>query len=813
MKLLFEKFPLISRLLFLLVLPLSVIGCCAYFFLSQQYLPFSGPLRSAELDAQVNVLRGPRAIVKIKANSELDSYYALGFLHARDRAWQMEMNRRLANGTLSEILGDKFLGADRLARTIGLRENAKRMLAGLNQQNRAILDKYVKGVNAGIADMPILPLEYYIAGYEPEPWTALDSLSTMQWLTWHLAGNFSNEMQKTQLIQLLGKDKALELAGTNYHRLKEALEQPGQFADNEHSLFELDSQLRKLLAVKTAVGSNSWVVSGKYTQSGAPLLANDPHLGNTIPSMWYLANMEGGTLQVSGATMPGLPFVVIGHNRHIAWGITNMMADTQDVMLLDINPVNSNQYKLDGVYQEMSVRNEEIRVKRSFLQSGRKSETLAVRSTIFGPVISDLGQQLDQFSYSLQWTGATENGASFNSFVRLNKARNWEEFEQALSGLIAPILAMTYADTHGDIGLIAPGRYPIRKQGSGAIPQSGTNSAHLWSSWLPYSEVPKIKNPPSGILVAANHNFLPGNYTHYISSDWVADHRAKRIQHLLQQRIASGQPINSQYFEQMQTDTFSPAWFNLKDQMLAMLAQPLLDQHPELTKFDGNVSEHGQVAALWLSWIEHLNRLVVEDDFLDRFGMPKRSLLSGLVEQPNIEMLTNILSKSDEQWCDYGYTDERESCQNMVNVAFLSAKATVASQSGLFKSVNWSELHKATYDQIPYGEVVDRNSLWLKLLPILFNRYTEHNGSWDSIDVSTPVITDRGNYRSFYGASYRQVVNLTESIEMHFSNITGQSGNVLSPHYDDMISTSESPVGLVKDVGFTSAQESSEEER
>ena len=474
-----------------------------------------GTLTLPGLRAPVEIVRDAQGIPHITAQSISDAHFALGFVHAQDRLWQLEMNRRVAAGRLAEILGPSALPTDRVLRTLGVRRNAERIYANLSAESRDALDAYSRGVNAYLAQRsgPLPPEFLLTRAPAPEPWQPADSLGWQTMMAWDLGGNWGQELLRMRLAQRWSVEEINQLLAPY----------PGQAPLDTRDYTSLYRPLRataeQLAAVKEAappsyvegMGSNNWVVSGALAETGKPLLANDPHLSLGVPSLWYFAHLSAPGLNVIGATLPGLPNVVLGRTDRIAWGFTNTGPDVQDLFIERINPDNPREYLTPDGWKAFSQRVEVIKVK------GAEAVELLVRDTRHGPVISAAMPAVDKASLrqgyviAFSWTALRPDDKTFQAGIKLNRARDWNDFVEAMRDFGAPQQNVVYADVEGNIGFIAPARLPVRKPENdlkGLAPAPGWDARYDWAGFVPFEELPRAFNPVSQRIVTANQKIV-----------------------------------------------------------------------------------------------------------------------------------------------------------------------------------------------------------------------------------------------------------------------------------------------------------------
>ncbi|MEJ6472778.1 penicillin acylase family protein [Pseudoalteromonas piscicida] len=743
----------------------------------------SGEIEVLGLHEQSTLSRSDSGVVFIQSNTDLDAYFTLGFAHGQDRLWQMEVSRRRGAGRLSEILGKSALNSDKYFRTLGVYRNARKIWQQLEKPERQVLQAYVAGVNAAIESYDILPPEFLILDHEPEPWLPEDSLAWIMLLAVDLSSNMGAEIQRMLLSSQVGGLKTNQIMPAVTFEGKSGDSILAGVPESVAQVFWQDS-VRPFVEPKSFIGSNSWVLSGMHTQTGLPMLANDPHLTNSLPSIWYLASLRGKNLDVMGATIPGFPFVMIGKNKNIAWGMTNMMADTQDLYLEKINLLNRNQYQVDGRYLDMEVWEESIQVKSDFLQDPEPAIKHQVRRTHRGPVISDLGKKLDDYVYSLQWTADLESGGSFRSFHQLAYVTNWQEFNDAMESFVGPIHNFVYADIEGNIGYLAPGVFPVRGNREGALPSPGWSSKNDWQEYIAFSDIPRVFNPESGLIVTANNKVVADNYPYYVTHDWAPPYRADRIRTEIEKKIAHGGKISLSDMARIQGDIQSPAVYSV----LPLLKQVSLDEpeliqaHALIKDWNGVMDRNSGAALLYVSWMSHFNRLLLQDDISASAPLVVVNNLNGVVFNFNLTFIEKVLLQDLQSWCDYQATEHVETCAELLQISFSHAVNEISHMSGSDPdSWAWGELHQTAYPHFPFNGKE-------QALDVLFSRYIESGGSGNTINVAPAELKGEDKFFQYFGAGYRQLISLGHNDEDRFIISTGQSGNLFSRHYDDLIS-------------------------
>jgi len=753
----------LAIVLIILVL-LLLAGSGAYLFMRRTFPQTNGTLQVAGLQDQVEIYRDKWGVPHIFAQNEHDVFFAQGYVHAQDRLWQMEFNRRVGAGRLSEVLGEATLKSDRFLRTIGLYRAAQADLQVLPAEIINVLQAYADGVNAFIeTHQNRLPIEFQLLRFKPEPWTPVDSLVWGKVMCFDLGDNWENELLRARLIAAFGEEKARQLIPPY----------PGQgpfiIPPEAKSYSFLDSlslddyqQVKELLGIYSQqLGSNNWVVDGSKTATGRPLLANDPHLDIQMPSIWYEIHLVGGGLDVIGASFPGAPGVIIGHNRDIAWGVTNAMPDVQDLYIEKINPDNPNQYEFKGHWEDMTILHEEIKVK------GRDQPVkLDVRLTRHGPIMTPVLKKAKQ-QLALRWT-ALEGGQLFRSVYMLDRARNWEEFREALRYWHAPSQNFVFADKQGNIGYQMPGNIPIRAKGQGLVPVPGWTGEYEWSGYIPFEELPFVHNPPQHYIVTANNKIVPDDYPYFISYEWAPPFRAQRIVQLLQDR----EDLTADDFRDIQADTYSIPGATLLPYILALEPQGWLQERAMNVLRDWDFRVEIKSAGAGIFEVTYWRLLA------NTFGDELQQ--AGIEDWHGLPLaLLNIMDDKDNPWFDDVRTSEAENRDDIVRRSFQEALDFWGNKFGdVPHQWTWGRIHQATFAH-PLGSV--------KPLNLLFNRGpVPARGAGETVDAAGYKF---GQFTVKALASYRQIIDVGQWDNSRWQHTTGQSGQPLHKHFADMISS------------------------
>lgn len=733
----------------------------------QHSLPqLDGEARAPGASAAVEIVRDQEGVPHLFAKSARDGWFAVGYVHAQDRLWQMEFQRRVAQGRLSELLGERAFETDKLFRTLGVARMAARIVERMDPETRANLEAYAAGVNAFMASEPVLPVEFHAMRIGFPAWKPEDSVGWLLVMAWDLSMNWRTELGRLRFDAKLGSQRATDLI-PNY---------PGDIVpplpDFKALYAAIEPQADALLASyplqEEPVGSNSWVVSGARTESGKPLLANDPHLGLQAPALWYLVHVSTPEGNAIGGTLPGVPFVTLGRNDHVAWTMTAANGDTQDLFVERVAPGDPQSYVTPRGTAKFEVREEVIRV-------GSEERRIAVRATRHGPVISDAVKSADGVApkghvLALAWAALTEDSATMRAGFAMNRARGYEEFLAALRDFHAPTMAIVFADRAGRVGFVMPARIPLRRADNaamGRVPVPGWDAKYDWQGYLPFDKLPALHDPKSGRIVTANHKITPPGYKPFISVDWFPPYRADRIEELL-----AAQPKHTlASFAQMQADDLS----RLARELLpvALAAKPTSDAgraaRALLDGWKGNMAIDAAAPLVFAAWYRELTRLVYSDELGDLFkeGWDLRAPFMIAVMKGE---------RGQERWCDDVRTPPKETCATQAALAFDLAAKDLEERYGAIGGWRWGVAHTAASDHRPFGFVPVVARFFNVAPPTAGDTYTVNVGHFFIRDEARP-------FANRHAASLRAIYDFADLDKSLFMQSTGQSGNVLSPWY------------------------------
>ena len=747
-----------------LVVLLLVAGGAAYLYLRSSLPQISGRLSVTGLKAPVRIERDADGVPTIIADNEEDAAFGLGFVHAQDRLFQMELTRRYAAGRLAEIFGPAALPADKQMRVLGLYRLAEQEIPFLSAEVNRVLSAYAAGVNAFLATRRgALPPEFLLLRYSPEPWRVADSLAWGKLMALQVSGNYRGEIRRAEMARTIvpadlaflypgyPKDGPITLAAMRplYDRLG------------------LDDLLRAMpRMVGPRYASNNWVVDGRHSASGKPLLANDPHLDFGAPGPWYLALLKTPGRALAGATAAGVPFIVIGHNDHIAWGFTTTTADVEDLFIEKIDPKDPRRYLTPDGSAPFATRHESIRVR------GGAPVDLMVQTTRHGPVLSDVlpaGTVDPGYVLSLSATFLLPQDRSAQALWEASHATNWAGFRKALRNFVGPVQNTVYADDTGTIGFIAPGLVPIRKKGDGWMPAPGWTGEYDWNGFIPFDKLPSAVNPPSGRFVSANNKIMPDSYPYFISRDWDLPDRAERINTLLDATPVQT-PASSAAIE---ADTLSLMAKRLVPLMTRIApANPVASQALNvLRQWDFHMDRDKTAPLLFTAWLRQFSHAVL----FGRFG----NAVAGYWDlRP--EVMEAVLTDHRE-WCDDPKRPGTETCSSRLAQSLAVALAELRQAYGAdMDSWKWGRAHIAVFANPVFSRIAVLRDWWSPAISTA--------GASDTVDHAPSMIRDNQHpFEQRFGAGLRIITDLAAPKDSRMIVTPGQSGNPLSSHYADLL--------------------------
>ena len=763
-------------LLVLLVLALTAIGYA--YFVARGALPqLDGNLPVKGLSAAVKVTRDSHGVPAIEAASLPDLFFAQGYVTAQDRLWQMDIMRRFAGGELSEILGEETLKIDREHRILGLRAAARKSLQLAGARDRSYFDAYARGVNAFIESSGgHLPIEFRILKYRPKPWQAEDSIVIANQMVKDLNYyTFGDALDREKILAKLGPDLTADLyVNRSWHdrpptvmRADITQEDQGDSDDEDdeddgpdNSVTHNRGKGQEIWAQgvpEAANGSNDWVVSGAHTVTGKPLLSNDMHLGHQMPNLWYEAHLKSENLDVAGVTLPGMPYVIVGHNQRIAWGFTNVGPTVADAFIENFNQQGA--YQTPQGWQQPEHRTEVIHVKN------KADVNLEVMITRHGPIITEILPG-ETRPVALRWT--LYDGLHM-PFFDIDTAQNWEDFRKAFSQLDAPGQNAVYADVDGNIGYQATGHVPIRAAGDGSLPVSGADDAHEWTGYIPFDKLPKIYNPPSGVIATANGRITPNGFPYSVSTAWEAPWRTERIYHVLEsgRKFSAADMLALQNDIHSENDQFAAERFVYSVDHAAKASARAKQAADLMRNWDGRMLASSAAPTLAVRAGEELTRLLLEPLLgpAPEDAKQQESALSWRTYhwQMRTVWLQNILLHQPKRWLPEKFPNYDELISAAVEAAVSEPAAPADLASWSWGSYNAVEIEHPVLGKIP----------WLRRWAA--PGVNEQSGSGYTVKAVTP----------HHGPSERYTANLADFDQSTLNTVTGQSGNFLSLYYMD----------------------------
>jgi penicillin G amidase len=748
-------------------------------------------LRLAGLKDRVIVRRDERYIPYIESQNEADLYLAQGYLTASDRLWQMDLLRRTARGEMSEIFGRATLEQDKIHRTYGFAAITDLLIKNMPARVRAQFEAYAAGVNAYIdsCDTNCLPIEFRILQYRPRPWRAADSLLIGKLMAESLTTSWQSDLMRAARSDLpndvrealnnrpspwdmpiVGSDPSDKKASS----YSDTLSDPARFGDKSYAttsgsgtwdevclLTETinDSLKRAGLFSSELAASNNWVVSGKRTASGKPLLANDPHLDPSAPSIWYLTHLGMPGLRVAGVTFPGVPGIVIGHNARIAWGMTNLGADVQDVYVETFDKQNAKLYLTPDGWREAEVRHEEIKVRKGVNDPSLETVALDVTTTSHGPIIFEK----DSKRYALRWVALDTQASELGAFYSINRARNWMEFREALRGFPGPAQNFIYADVEGHIGYYGAGRVPIRRTGDGSLPYDGAKSDGDWNSFISFEALPRVYDPPSGVIVTANNRIVGLDYANHLTGDWAPPYRARRIFDLLKDKPK----LTAEDYRRIQSDIYTISGVNFARQFVKAVRAAsqqvndagLNETIEGLEKWDGKMTAEAQAPVI-LSEIRAAFRRRILTAVL---GQARAEQASRDISSTFIDYL---ITEQPRQWLPKefaGYAELLMACEKDAREALLKRFGPDRSEW------KWGRIAVARF--VHHLSLIPMTGAKFTIPAFPFNG---SNGTFPTVNVGSSV-------------SMRLIADTGDWDKTEQGIALGQSGDPQSPHWVDQL--------------------------
>ena len=774
---------------FVTIIILVVIGGFFFFNMLNSSLPeYNGVIHTQQISSDIEVYRDSMAIPYIVAKNDEDAAFALGYVHAQERLFTMDLARRAGAGRLSEILGTETIPFDLMFRTVGIKRMAEMIQTKMDKNSLKILQSYSDGVNFYINKAKgHLPIEFDILNYTPYKWRPLDCLIMGRMMAWELNISWWTDVVFSELVLKLGQDKVKDIfpdypENAPYIIPPELKKLSGISSD----LIDTDRRFRKFFGIEgTHIGSNNWVVNKNMSVSGAPVIANDPHLGYSAPGKWYAAVLRSGDWNAEGYTLPGVPVFVIGKNQNISWVLTNIMLDDADFYAEKIDSSGKN-YFYENKWHPLKVIRDTIRVKDS------SDVPFKIRFTGHGPIISDIHPykvlypetNLDTSAVSMRWS-AQDFSDEFTAFLRINKARNWKEFREAFSTYAVPGQNFVYADKEGNIGYVFGGKLPLRGEQNPTFIFDGTTSKYDWKGYVPANEIPDLFNPPDNYIASANNKTLK-NFKYHISNLWEPPSRIERITELLHSK-----PKNSvSDYMKYQVDFVSPYAKELTGYILnAFNNVKITDTNLKLTlelfeNWNYEMDQYSQIPAIYAVFFNHMLQNIYKakmghdlyNEFLFTTNVPYRSIMQ-------------LMEKPDSWWFDDQTTPRIETRDDIIRKSLAEALTDLEERFGKeLKEWQWGKLHHAIFKHAfsGFSSIID-NVIDIGPFEIGGDGTTIFNTEYPFYESIERFPRFRhSEFENDLGPSMRYIYDFSKPDEFYMILTTGESGNVMSDHYSDM---------------------------
>lgn len=734
-------------------LSVFLVGVVIYgYFLIHKSVPLLEGEKEIAIQKEVTVQFDDDGVPHIQADNLQDLFTAQGYIQAQDRMFQMELSRRQASGTLSELIGEATVNKDKYFRTLGLRRAAEKSYDLYSEDAKDVLQWFSDGVNAYIEEATAkgtLPLEFTFIGAEPDPWTPLDSLTIGKYMAFDLGGHWERQAFNLHLLQEYDEAQAHELFPS--------------YPEDAMTIIE-DTEIDVAASFKEAVipeafnGSNNWVVAGDKSASGKPLLADDPHLGLATPSIWYEMHLEAEDINVGGVIFAGVPGIILGHNERIAWGVTNVGPDVQQLYLEKRNPNNEHVFLFEDEWEEADVISEPIAVK------GAETIDYEVVETRHGPVVSEFAEESGKEEVlSLRWT-ALDPTKELEAILHMNRATNWEEFEKGLEDFHAPAQSFVFADVDGTIAYKANGKIPIYEDGEDALlPLPGWEKDAEWQDFIPFDELPRVVNPEKGFIATANNKITSKNYPYHISNVWAQPYRYERIFEVLD----TDELLTVEDMKNLQMDAMNLRAREFVPYLLDVMKDASFEKREKdvialLEGWDFVDDKEAAAPLIFNQWFEQIEKIIYAD-----FSDDMMELFTGRAQTTD-----QLLRSGDESV----WLDDHGGLEKVVTDAFIQTIDWTEEAFGTDQDKwQWGDYHQVLFKH----PLASAN----KVLGYFFNAAKPLPVDGSAVTPLAARPTADGTVD--HGASWRFVIDMKEPKIGHHTVSPGQSGHFRSQHYGD----------------------------
>lgn len=737
---------------------------------------YDGVIDADGLTSPVEIYRDSFAVPYISAQNEIDAAFALGFVHAQERMFQMDITRRAGEGRLSEILGNKVLPFDKMFRTIGLMRVVEKHYPEMSGVTKEQLSAYSNGVNAYLNSRDSYSIEFDLLGYTPYGWKPVHSLLVAKLMAWELNISWWTDITFSHLVQRFGAEKAAEILPGFDENAPTII--PKGLANADKILFDLvatDKQFRDFIGMHgTHIGSNNWVVNAEKSASGKAIIANDPHLAFSVPGKWLVASVKGGNWKAQGFTLPGVPAIVIGRNDNISWVLTNVMTDDADFYIEKFDS-SKTKYFFNGRWNNLEIVKDTIHVKDS------SDAVIQIKSTHRGPVISGIHPYQKLFpdtiqtkaDISMRWT-ALEFSDEFFGIYGVNNSNNWNEFEESVQYFTVPGQNFVYGDREGNIGYICAAKLPKRNFNSPTLVYDGTTDNYDWQGYVPYNQMPKLFNPSKNYIASANNKTV-SEFKYHISNIWEPSSRIFRITEILEMK----DKLSVSDFKSIQMDFQSHYAVTIVKRLLEAFKNTTVNEKNLKTalqlmnEWDFVMNKYSQAPSIYLVYVQNL----LKNIFMDEMG---ENLFKEYVFIANVpyRMIEEICNGKYVTWIDNINTEKKESFNEIIRQSFIDALIELEDRFGNdMADWQWRNIHTVTFNHLFSGQsdIID-NIVNIGPYPISGDGTTVFNTEYSFTDP----------YKVKLGPSMRYIYNFANNDYLYYILPTGQSGHIMSDHYSDM---------------------------
>lgn len=776
----------LRNLIFFVILITGIAALAIYWTFYRPLPDYESNLTEPQLHQEVDIHWDTHGVPHIYANDKHDLYYALGYVHAQDRLWQMTISQMAAQGRFAEFLGKDLLPYDKLQRTLGFWQTAKKIEKQLSDSTRNKLQAYADGVNAYVKEHPkSLPIQFTLADMKPIPWTVTHSIALARLMAWELNLAWKSELTYNYLAEHLPAKKFNQLLpDSRFIPRMKADSLSKSWAEAIMPVLQKNEQLRKLLGTQGShVGSNAWAISARKSSTEAPLLAGDPHLGLDMPGKWYEVHLHVNGKNLAGATLAGAPIVVLGQNDQLAWSMTNIMLDDTDFFQEAVNPQNHNQYVIDSlagdpIYDKFREQKEVIKIKNA------DDTVFTRRSTKHGPVISDVyphQKYIKDRVITMKWTG-NDTTNEIEALFKMDWAQSFDEFKQGAKDFKVPGQNIIYADKDGNIAQLSLANIPIRKGNPLAL-RKGWKPAQDWQGYVPFDELPKEINPDRGWVANANNPPMADDYPYYISIYWEPNSRHDRIK----QYLTQSEPITPENFQEIQTDVIS-----LYARDVTHLILPVLKNSKKynfdtvisyLENWDYSYEASETAASIMDAFMLRLSRNTFQDEMT-------KAVYGNFIQFPALSAraLKRFLRNGSAFFDDVNTSDRTETRNDIVVESMHEAVQFLQGHYGNEPfEWRWEQLHTITLKPALFGKAAESPDAPTALKLIVNNLMSlgPYPVNGDEMTINNGEYSWNDPYKMVLGPSIRRIIDFSDLSKTLSIIPTGQSGNPLSQYYGD----------------------------